>query len=99
MKRRRNIGPKKQKNRSSLWRLTLYAAVAAVVGFALAALLSWLIGPAPQEDPSVLQRLPGMIVVLTVLTTLAFIFFAVRAYLTGSKARHSLQSGRMKIKR
>lgn len=101
MKRRRKLGPKKQKNRPALIRFLLYALGAATLGGALTYLLYHLIGPRPTDAENFSWRhsLPGMLATLTLLAVLALIFFGVRAYLTGTKVRHSLASTRLKIKR
>lgn len=47
MKRRREFGPKKQKNRSALIKFIILAAIVAVVGSGLACLIYMLIGEPP----------------------------------------------------
>jgi len=104
MKHRRELGPKRQPNRPALFRFLLYAGLAALAGSALA-YLAYRLGvsrrPADprQQGSTFLQLLPVMIVAATVLTILGLLFFGLRAYLSGVKARHSLQSSRMKIRR
>lgn len=108
MKRRREIGPKRQKNRSALIKYIIIALTVALTGAILAYAASWLIGaePAPPNDttetaqPSFLTNLPGTILVLTLMAVLGVLFFGARAYMTGTKARHSLLTARKtKIKR
>lgn len=104
-KRRREIGPKKEKNLPALLRFAGIALLVAVVGVVIAWLLGRLIGPAPvvatdeEKAVSVFYYLPGMLVIATVLAVLALLFFGVRAYMMGTKVRQSIQQGRMKIKR
>ena len=99
MKRRREIGPKKEKNRTGLIKFSLFALAAASLGCTLAYLLHRLIGQAPEDGPTLLHQLPGMLVAVTLLVVLALLFFGVRKYLMGTKVRHSIQNTRMKIKR
>jgi hypothetical protein len=100
MKRRRTLGPKREKNRSALVKFLLWALVAAVAGIALNRLLAYLLRRfAPNADPtSLLAHLPDMMGILAFLVVLALVFFGVRAYLSGLKARYSLQHNRLKIK-
>ncbi len=102
MKRRRDLGPKKIKNRRVLIKFIIWAVVAAVVGAGLAYLAYYLLGLLPAVDPekgtSVIRQLPGMLVIVTILTVIGILFFGVRGYLSGSKVRHSLQSSRVKFK-
>lgn len=103
MKRRRELGPKKVGNRKALKRYLLVALLALVTGAGLAILAHYLLGLLPKPDPDktipLYRQLPGMIAILTVITTLALIFFGVRAYLMGKKVRHSIQKSRKKLKR
>ena len=103
MKRRRELGPKKIGNRRALKQYLLFALLAAVAGAALAFLAHYLLGllPEPEKDSTapLYRQLPGMIGIVTVIAVLALIFFGVRAYLTGKKIRHSIQSSRQKFKR
>ena len=111
MKRRREIGPKRQKNRPALIKFIIWSLVAAVIGFALTYLSYKLVGlvtdasaaaDASQNDEnqgSFLTQIPAMILATTIMTVLALVFFGVRAYLMGTKARFTLQSGRKKFKR
>jgi len=99
MKRRREIGPKKQKNRAGLIKFALLALAAGICGGGLAYLLHRLIGPGAEEGPTLLHQLPGMLVAVTVLVVLGLLFFGVRKYLMGTKVRDSFQKSRMKIKR
>jgi len=103
MKRRRELGPKKIGNRRALRRYLIYASLAAVAGAGLAYLASYLLGLLPEPDPDsttpLYRQLPGMIVIVTVITVLALIFFGVRAYMMGKKVRHTIQSSRQKFKR
>ena len=106
MKRRRTISPKTVRNRSALIKFVLLALAVAVVGSGLT-YLSWgLMRPqsAPEEgeqvaQASVLSFVPGLLFMLTLVGTLALVFFEARAYLQGTKARASLQNARMKVKR
>ena len=104
MKRRRDLGPKKQKNTAALKRFILWAVVAAVAGSLLAWLAHYLLGLLPtrqdsEKGLSLIRQLPGMLLIVTSLTVLALLFFGTRAYLMGLKVRHTLQNKRMKIKR
>jgi len=111
MKRRREIGPKRQKNRTALIKFLLWALVAAVVGSTLTYLCYRLFGSTPLEPAaseagpeaknagSLLSWIHTMLLAATIITVLALVFFGIRAYLMGIKARFTLQSGRMKIKR
>jgi hypothetical protein len=101
MKRRRTLEPRRIRNAGGLRKFLLLALAAAVVGGLLAWLLAaWLPPVDPQAEKIPLyHRLPGMVGLLTVLAVLGLLFFGVRAYLSGSPARLSLQRTRMKIKR
>ena len=148
MKRRRTIGPKKEKNKSALLKFVLLAAVAAIVGSGLCYASHLLI-----RDPSISQEesqagsdivaepissqkdgdekktssktvekqrededaettsvekknnlsffhyLFALLVMATIMTVVGLLFFGVRAYLTGTKVRHTLSQGRSRIKR
>ncbi len=109
MKRRREIGPKRQKNRPALIKFIIWSLIAAVIGVSLTYLSYKLVGPdvsaaadAPQNaenEGSFLAQIPAMILAATIMTVLALVFFGVRAYLMGTKVRFTLQSGRKKFKR
>ena len=106
MKRRRNIGPKTRKNRSALIKFLALAVVVALVGSALAYLthrLSRAAADVEQESPSwavgLLSHVSTILILVTLVATVGLIFFGVRAFLTGSKARHNLQASRMKLKK
>ncbi len=109
MKRRREIGPKKIKNRNTLVKYILCAVAVALVGLGLVYLAHKF--TSPQQNVAgdtnttsgkvpLLQLLPGIILVATLLAVLGVLFFGVRAYLSGIKARHSILVGRTrKIKK
>jgi len=148
MKRRRTIGPKKEKNKSALIKFVLLAVLAAVVGSSLCYVSHLLI-----KEPSVAQEanqtdggiatksvsnqksgneskvppkpaknrrdnndtgaasaekennlsffhyLFALLVMATIMTVVGLLFFGVRAYLTGTKVRHTLSRDRGRIKR
>ena len=105
MKRRRTLAPKTVPNRSALIKLLLLALAVAVVGSILTYLTWGLMHtqPAESEDEqdaqsSPLSLVPTLLFMITLVATLALIFFAIRAYLKGTKARTSLQNARMKVK-
>ena len=101
MKRRREIGPKREKNRSALIKYIIFAIIAAVVGSGLAVLADHFKAP-PADDEEIslsfFHYVFVMIVMATIMSVLGLLFFGVRAYLTGSKARHSMLSSRNKRK-
>ena len=103
MKRRRELGPKREKNRPALIRFLIYALIAAIAGAVLAYVTDWLLGEPPKVEPEqdvpLRFRFPGMILIAAAVTVLALIFFGVRAYMMGTKKRLALQSRRMKLKR
>lgn len=103
MKSRRKIGPKKQRNRRALLKYLFFAFLAILVGVGLWWVLRFFIGPAPLEDGgesvSILYRLPGMVLILTILIVLGFLFFGIRGYMMGIRLRRSVQSSRMKLRR
>lgn len=106
MKRRREIGPKKAKNRPALIRFLILAAVVAIGGGVLTWQVGRLAGPMPSEEQladgeglSFWHKMPALMLLITLVATLALVFFGVRAYQIGIKARQSLQSGRMKVRR
>ena len=148
MKRRRTIGPKKEKNKSALLKFVLLAVVAAIVGGGLCYVSHLLIREpsidqeASQADGDIVaepissqkdgdekktssktvekQRededtdatsaekknnlsffhyLFALLVMATTMTVVGLLFFGVRAYLTGTKVRHTLSRGRSRIKR
>jgi len=152
VKRRRTIGPKKEKNKSALLKFVLLAVVAAIVGSGLCYTSHLLI-----KEPSIAQKasqadsdivaepvssqkdgdekktsskdmekdmekqrededadatsaekknnlsffhyLFALLVMATIMTVVGLLFFGVRAYLTGTKVRHTLSRGRSRIKR
>ena len=108
MKRRRELEPKREKNRTALIKFLWWALVAAVIG-GLLTYLSYRLGGKPpategggDEQPKIsfLSQFPAMLLAATIMTVLGLVFFGVRAYLMGTKARFSLQHHRrMKIKR
>ena len=112
MKRRRELEPKREKNRSALIKFLGWALLALVVGGLLTYLSYRLFGSTGGEPPvtdtggdeqpkiSMLSQIPAMLLAATIMTVLALVFFGIRAYLMGTKARFSLQQNRrMKIKR
>lgn len=148
MKRRRTIGPKKEKNKSALLKFVLLAAVAAIVGSGLCYASHLLIREfsidqeasqpgsdivaepiSSQKDGdekktsskavekqrkdedtdatsaekksnlSFFHYLFAMLVMATIMTVVGLLFFGVRAYLTGTKVRHTLSRSRSRIKR
>ncbi|MCP4711522.1 MAG: hypothetical protein GY869_23125 [Planctomycetes bacterium] len=112
MKRRRELEPKREKNRSALIKYLCWALAAVVVGGLLTYFSYRLFGSTmgetavvesgSDEQPqiSMLSQIPAMLLAATIMTVLALVFFGVRAYQTGTKARFSLQQNRrMKIKR
>ena len=148
MKRRRTIGPKKEKNKSALLKFILLAVAAAIVGGSLC-YASHLLIREPSIDLEVSQAssdivaepissqkdgdekktssktvgkqrededadatsaekknnlsffhyLFALLVMATIMTVVGLLFFGVRAYLTGTKVRHTLSRGRSRIKR
>lgn len=108
MKRRREIGPKRQKNRPALIKYIIIALTVALAGAILAYVASWLIdtdSPPPNDtndeaQVSFLIQIPGTILVFTLLAVLSVLFFGARAYMMGTKSRYSLLTARKrKIKR
>jgi len=106
MKHRRSLGPKKQKNTAVLVKFALFALAAVVVGLALAHLADYLvvrlIGPPAADDDkkiSFLYDISGIIEIATLITVLALLFFGIRGFISGTRARASIQSSRMKIKK
>ena len=148
MKRRRTIGPKKEKNKSALLKFVLLAVVAAIVGSGLCYASHLLIRDlsisqeASQADSDIVAEpissqkdggekktfsktvkkqqededadatsaekknnlsffhyLFALLVMATIMTVVGLLFFGVRAYLTGTKVRHTLSRGRSRIKR
>ena len=148
MKRRREIGPKKEKNRPALIKFILLAALAAVVGSGLCYVSHLLIkepsivqeasqadgdiaakpisnqkdGDEKKTSPKTVEKqredkdtdiasaekgnnlsffhyLFALLVMATIMTVVGLLFFGVRAYLTGTKVRHTLSRGRSRIKR
>ncbi len=148
MKRRRTIGPKKEKNKSALLKFVLLAAVAAIVGSGLCYVSHLLIREpsinqkASQADGDIATKpisnqkdgdeketsskdvekqrkdedtdvasaekknnlsffhyLFALLVMATIMTVVGLLFFGVRAYLTGTKVRHTLSRGRSRMKR
>jgi hypothetical protein len=148
MKRRRTIGPKKEKNKSALLKFVLLAVVAAIVGGSLCYVSHLLInkpsivreanqadgdivaepissqkdgdkkktsskvveGQREEDDTdatpvenknnlSFFHYLFALLVMATIMTVVGLLFFGVRAYLTGTKVRHTLSWGRSRIKR
>ena len=101
MKRRREIGPKRKKNRSALIKYIIYALIAAIVGSGLAVLADHFKTPPTDEEKvslSFFHYVFVMIVMATIMSVLGLLFFGIRAYLTGSKVRHSMLSSRNKRK-
>ncbi len=95
MKHRSTIKFKKQRNWAALKRYLLLAAVTAAAGGGLSYLLFRLVGQPNvenQEKVTLLHQLPGMMLTATLLAVLAVLFFGFRAWLMGSKPRHSLRS-------
>jgi hypothetical protein len=101
MKRRREIGPKIQRNRGILIRYILGALATAVVGTASIIVLQRVIGPSQAEPgkTSHLQIVPDIILAATILIVLGLGFFGVRGYMMGIRKREGVQRGRMKIKK
>jgi len=106
MKHRRELAPKKQKNTTVLVKFTLLALVSVLIGLSLAYLADYLvvhfIGPPAAGDEkkaSFLYDISGIIEIATLITVLAMLFFGIRGFLSGTKARASIQSSRMKIKK
>jgi len=103
MTARREIGPKIVRNKSALKRYILTALLAAAAGAVLAGGIYYLIGflsaPKGEQSTSLIYQLPGMILLVTVLTVMGILFFGFRAYFMGHKSRRSFLSSRMKIKR
>jgi len=112
MKRRRELEPKREKNRSALIKFLLYALIAAIVGGGLTYLSYRLLGSIEGEPPateaggdaqpkiSMLSQVPAMLLAASIMTVLGLLFFGVRAYLMGTKSRFTLQQNRrMKLKR
>ena len=101
MKRRRELGPKRQKNMAALIKYVLFAVAAVVSGSGLAFLANHFIGPQPadsDETISFLHHLSGIIIGITLLTVIGLLFFGFRAYFSGSKARHTMLSNRKRKK-
>ena len=103
MRRRREIAPKIRKNTAALKKYLFWALVALVAGCLLAYLLGLLIAKIPppedQETVSAFRKMPEVVIVLTILTMLGFVFFGVRAYLMGTKVRHTILNRRSRLKR
>ena len=101
MKRRREIGPKKLKNRSALIKYLIFAFLAGLVGSALAWLAHTYIGPPvekSEEEVSLLSSLSGIIITGTILAVVGLVFFGVRGYLSGTKVKRGLLNARAKRK-
>jgi hypothetical protein len=101
MKRRREIGPKIQKNTGLLIRYALIAVGAAAVGVVLMILLQKYIGPSTADDAkkSVLHLIPDVVLAVTIFAVLGLLFFGIRGYMMGVRSWQPFQRGRMKIKR
>ncbi|MBN1844742.1 MAG: hypothetical protein JW810_03595 [Sedimentisphaerales bacterium] len=105
MKRRRDLGPKKIRNRQALRRYGLFAVLAAAAGGLSAWLAHWLLGRfLPEPDPEqkalfLVHQLPGMLLIVGGLVALGLLFWGIRAYFLGHKSRRPLQSSRRKLKR
>jgi len=120
MKRRREIGPKREKNRRALVKFILLALLVAIVGGGLAYLAYTMIeaNPIARDNDGVkdtaadnnstdkekakmpfFQYVFVMIVMATIMGVLGMLFFGMRAYMMGTKVRHSLTRSRGQIKR
>ncbi len=101
MKRRREIGPKKLKNRSSLIKYLIFAFLAGLVGSVLAWVAHTYIPP-PAEDSkekvSLLSSLSGIIITGTILAVVGLVFFGMRGYLSGTKVKRGKLNARVKRK-
>ena len=106
MKRRRDLGPKRVKNRPALIKFIILALIVAAIGISLAFIANYLIGPPPEnstldsqeKNPSLIFLLPGLLGIITLLAVIALLFFGFRAYMMGTKARKTLQADRKKFK-
>ena len=106
MKRRRDIGPKRVKNRPALIKFIILALIVAALGIILAFTANYLIGPPPEtptqdsqeKNPSLIYLLPGLLGIITLLVVIALLFFGFRAYMMGTKSRKTIQAGRKKFK-
>ena len=99
MARRKELGPKRVKNATALKRHILWSVAAAVAGGGLAGGVNYLVGLIGMSEGSLISQLPGMVLLVTVLTVMGIQFFGFRAYFMGRKTRHTFQSSRMKIKK